>query len=227
MATKHLRESYLDEAKRDALIKEVERDRKRLNDSVAALRRLGFVVDDADQLQAINRQWLREFLTSEYQRFIGAGFTPEALRTQTLEQYNQVGAEAEPHVITIEQVFQARQFPLKIDSKGRFWFDEKTVKAWATEQATLHFTEEQRNYYLLIGQLLDKLNEITEFEQTHCRKRFATCGRTSVAPDGHVYHVDFLSYFKDTDKAGAPTSKVSLSTARYLRYITNEGLFPK
>lgn len=225
MATKHLRESYLDEAKRDALIKEVERDRKRLNDSVAALRRLGFVVDDADQLQAINRQWLREFLTSEYQRFIGAGFIPEALRTQTLKQYNQVGAEAEPYVITIEQVFKARQFPLKIDSKGHFWFDEKAVKAWATEQATLHFTEAQRKYYTLIGQLFDKLNEVTEFEQTHCSRTFAACGRTAVTIDGRVYHVGVSSYFGDRDKAGSPTGKMTLNAGRYLEFIRYENLF--
>ena len=142
---KHLRPTRLDEAKRDQLLKEVEADRKRLNDAVAGLASpaIGITVEDVETLRKVSQDWLKSYLTSNYKRFVEAsGFVPAATRQRVLDEYNQAGAAAEPFVDAIKAVTAKwKDFPIKQDSKGKFWFDDKTVKAWATEQATRHFTE--------------------------------------------------------------------------------------
>ena len=230
MATKHLRPSRLDEQKRDQLLKEVEADRKRLNAAVSSLAdpAIGIAVNDVETLRQVSRDWLRSYLTSNYMRFVEtSGFVPAATRQRVLDEYNQAGAAAEPFVDTIEQVLVKRKdFPIKRDSKGCFWFDEKTVKAWATEQATRHFTEAQQQYYTKLGQLCELLNDVADFERQNGIKPFALHGKQIVTPDG-VYHRGLDLYFSKCDEYGHPVGDtMEITPDRYINLIDREGLFP-
>ena len=230
MATKHLRPSRLDEQKRDQLLKEVEADRKRLNAAVSSLAdpAIGIAVNDVETLRRVSRDWLRSYLTSNYKRFVEAsGFVPAATRQRVLTEYNQAGAAAEPFVDAIKAVTAKwKDFPIKQDSKGKFWFDDKTVKAWATEQATRHFTEAQQQYYTKLGQLCELLNDVADFERQNGIKPFVLHGRQVVTPDG-VYHRGLDRYFSKCDEYGHPVGDtMEITPDRYINLIDREGLFP-
>ena len=227
---KYLRPTRLDEAKRDKLLAEVEKDRQRLNDAVVALAApaIGIAVDDVETLLKISRDWLKQYLTDNYKAFVEAsGFVPAATRQRVLDEYNQTGAAAEPFVDTVEQVLVKRKdFPIKRDSKGCFWFDEKTVKSWATEQATRHFTEVQQQYYTKLGQLCELMSEIAAFERANSIKPFVLHGRQVVTPDG-VYHRGLDRYFSKCDEYGHPVGDtMEITPDRYINLIDREGLFP-
>lgn len=227
---KYLRPTRLDEAKRDKLLAEVEKDRQRLNDAVVALAApaIGIAVDDVETLLKISRDWLKQYLTDNYKAFVEAsGFVPAATRQRVLDEYNQTGAAAEPFVDTVEQVLVKRKdFPIKRDSKGCFWFDDKTVKAWATEQATRHFTEAQQGYYTRLGQLCELLNDVADFERQNGMKPFVLHGRQVVTPDG-VYHRGLDRYFSKCDEYGHPVGDtMEITPDRYINLIDREGLFP-
>lgn len=229
MATKHLRPSRLDEAKRDKLLAEVEKDRQRLNDAVAALAApaIGIVVDDVETLLKISRDWLKQYLTDNYKAFVEAsGFVPAATRQRVLDEYNQTGATAEPFAVTIETILKRRQgFPLKQDRKGHFWFDEKAVKAWATEQATRHFTEAQQRYYTLLGELFERLNELAAFERVNGMRPFAIHGRSWLICSTSVRRW-YRDYFCSRDVHGDIVGDLRLTSDKFVEMIDREQLFP-
>ena len=236
---KHLRPTRLDEKKRDKLLKEVEKDRQRLNDAVAALAApaIGITVNDVNVLQKVSKDWLKQYLTDNYKRFVAtSGFVPAATRQRVLDEYNQAGAAAEPYVITIEAIMKQRNaFPVKIDSKGKFWFDEKTVKAWATEQATRHFTEDEQRYYTLLGEVVEVLNKVAEFERAKRMKPFAIHGQSywyqdGTNQDGTPHHGTTRHLLRDylckRNEQGQIVGDMELTVERYVNLIDHEGLFP-
>ena len=232
MATKHLRPTRLDEAKRDQLLAEVEADRKRLNDAVAALAApaIGIAVDDVETLLKISRDWLKQYLTDNYKAFVEAsGFVPAATRQRVLDEYNQTGATAEPFAVTIETILKRRQgFPLKQDSKGNFWFDEKTVKAWATEQATRHFSEDEQQYYTLLGEVVEVLNKVAEFERDHGMRQFIIHGKTYwlQGDKGGTIRRWLRDYLCPRNEQGQPADFLELAPDSFINMIDGETLFP-
>lgn len=230
MATKHLRPTRLDEAKRDKLISGIEADRKRLNDAVAGLASpaIGIAVEDVETLRKVSHDWLAEYLQSNFKSFTEAsGFVPAATRARVKQEYDDTGRMAEPFCRDIQTIVEKWHFiPIKQDSKGHFWFDEKTVKAWATEQATRHFTEAQQEYYTRLGQLCELLNEIADFERQNGIKPFVLHGKQIVTPDG-VYHRGLDRYFSKCDEYGHPVGDtMEITPDRYINLIDREGLFP-
>lgn len=229
MATKHLRPSRLDEGKQDLLLKEVEADRQRLNAAVSSLAdpAIGIVVNDVETLCQVSHDWLKSYLTSNFKRFVEAsGFVPATTRQRILDEYNQTGAAAEPFVATIEAIVAKWQnFPIKRDSKGKFWFDEKTVRAWATEQATRHFTEAQQQYYTKLGQLCELLSAIADFERQNGIKPFVLHGKQVVTPDG-VYRRWLDQYFSKCDEYGHPIgTSMEITPDIFINLIDRERLF--
>jgi len=230
MATKHLRPSRLDEQKRDKLISGIEADRKRLNDAVAGLASpaIGIAVEDVETLRKVSHDWLAEYLQQNFKSFTEAsGFVPAATRARVKQEYDDTGRMAEPFCRDIQTIVEKWHFiPIKRDSKGHFWFDEKTVKAWATEQATRHFTEAQQEYYTRLGQLCELLNDVADFERQNGIKPFALHGKQIVTPDG-VYHRGLDRYFSKCDEYGHPVGdKMEITPERYINLIDREGLFP-
>lgn len=227
---KHLRPTRLDEAKRDKLISGIEADRKRLNDAVAGLASpaIGIAVEDVETLRKVSHDWLAEYLQQNFKSFTEAsGFVPAATRARVKQEFDDAGRMAEPFCRDIQTIVEKWHFiPIKRDSKGHFWFDEKTVKAWATEQATRHFTEAQQEYYTRLGQLCELLNEIADFERQNGIKPFVLHGKQIVTPDG-VYHRGLDRYFSKCDEYGHPVGdKMEITPERYINLIDREGLFP-
>ena len=227
---KHLRPTRLDEAKRDKLISGIEADRKRLNDAVAGLASpaIGIAVEDVETLHKVSHDWLAEYLQRNFKSFTEAsGFVPAATRARVKQEFDDTGRMAEPFCRDIQTIVEKWHFiPIKQDSKGHFWFDEKTVKAWATEQATRHFTEEQQQYYTKLGQLCELLNDVADFERQNGIKPFALHGKQIVTPDG-VYHRGLDRYFSKCDEYGHPVGDtMEITPDRYINLIDREGLFP-
>jgi len=230
MATKHLRPTRLDEAKRDKLISGIEADRKRLNDAVAGLASpaIGIAVEDVETLRKVSHDWLAEYLQSNFKSFTEAsGFVPAATRARVKQEFDDAGRMAEPFCRDIQTIVEKWHFiPIKQDSRRNFWFDEKTVKAWATEQATRHFSEAEQQYYTKLGQLCELLNEIADFERQNGIKPFVLHGKQIVTPDG-VYHRGLDRYFSKCDEYGHPVGDtMEITPDRYINLIDREGLFP-
>lgn len=230
MATKHLRPTRLDEAKRDKLISGIEADRKRLNDAVAGLASpaIGIAVEDVETLRKVSHDWLAEYLQSNFKSFTEAsGFVPAATRARVKQEFDDAGRMAEPFCRDIQTIVEKWHFiPIKQDSRRNFWFDEKTVKAWATEQATRHFSEAEQQYYTKLGQLCELLNDVADFERQNGIKPFALHGKQIVTPDG-VYHRGLDRYFSRCDEYGHPVGDtMEITPDRYINLIDREGLFP-
>ena len=229
---KHLRPTRLDEAKRDKLISGIEADRKRLNDAVAGLASpaIGIAVEDVETLRKVSHDWLAEYLQRNFKSFTEAsGFVPAATRARVKQEYDDTGRMAEPFCRDIQTIVEKWHFiPLKQDSKGHFWFDEKTVKAWATEQATRHFSEAEQQYYTLIGEACEALNRVAEFERDNGMRPFAIHGKTYwlQGDKGGTIRRWLRDYLCPRNEQGQPADYLELTPASFINMIDGETLFP-
>ena len=106
--------------------------------------------------------------------------------------------------------------------------DEKTVKAWATEQATRHFSEAEQQYYTLIGEACEVLNRVAEFERDNGMRPFAIHGKTYwlQGDKGGTIRRWLRDYLCPRNEQGQPADYLELTPASFINMIDGETLFP-
>lgn len=214
-----LKTSYLDEQKKEQILLDIEAERLILNNAVSVLRTHEIEIPDTETLRKVSDTWLKELITTAYKKLInslGGNFMPRETRMKLKEPYDSIGIECEPFAKTIERIVSKYPFDITQDSKGNFWFSSTQVKKAAEEQATRIFTDEEKEYYNLIGLFVDAVNELSKFEQEHGYNILSFEGLLFVSPDGLKAN-SLQQLLRDTNTKGENLNTASWNRESFLR----------
>lgn len=171
---KNLPKSLVNQLTMENLQKEYDRKQDLLQKSVAEISRLRNIsISSVEQFEVISHKWIEDEISKSKESLKtvfgdNGGFIPAGISKQFDDEYNRVRQECFGHIdgiIDIRNWCEAHGIGIKIDSKGRPWLNEKDVKEAVLKEATRTFSEEERHYYTLLGDLFASLNEIHRYEK--------------------------------------------------------------
>ncbi len=163
-----LKKAYLDKAARDRILEEIESDRKKLNENVEQLRgKLRISIDDTETLKAVSYDWCKQFVKNAEEGYLKtlSPFVVKTVQNDVHEKFRAAFEEAAPFCYEIRQILNRRKFNIKIDSKGRFWFDEKETKPFATEMATIHYSEDEVEFCNKACEIIEMINDFEKWAE--------------------------------------------------------------
>lgn len=133
---------------------------------------MNITFEKVEQLEAVNVEWLKEQIERSQKNLksvLGAGsFIPSGISKQFNDNYDDIRRRAVDPVNDIASTMEflkGQSVKVKIDSKGRPWFDEKDVKAKVTAYATYMFSVPQREAFPYVQAISDALNAWRKFEK--------------------------------------------------------------
>lgn len=116
-------------------------------------------VSDSDidnRIEEIKRDYSKQATTL----ILGADKVAEAMT-----RYDELAGELKSHVSTIHRILGRYDgVSIKVDSKGKVWFDEKQLKSFIEAKCTTLYNDIHKKYYSLLGQVVDALESLREFE---------------------------------------------------------------
>lgn len=140
---------------------------------VAALSELmNITFERVEELETVNAEWLDgqiEHSKKNIKSMLGVGsFIPSGISKQFNDNYEDIRHRAITHVDDIASVMEylkEQGVKVKIDSKGRPWFDEKDVKEKVNTYATYTFSDAHREAFQYLLAISDALNAWRKFEK--------------------------------------------------------------
>lgn len=75
---------------------------------------------------------------------------------------------------------------LQIDSKGHFWFSSKEIRKYCEATFVRLFTEQEKIYYNLLGNVLDAYKELSQYEKENGLQRFTSNGLVIPSSDASM-----------------------------------------
>lgn len=200
MAAK-LKKAYLDEAKRDQILTEIESDRQRLNACVSELKEgSGIGIDDVEALKAISVEWCRNYVKEAEAGYLKnlSPFVVKTVQSDVHERFRASYGKAAPLCSEIRSILNRRKFNVKVDSKGHFWFDEKETKPMAAEAATIHYSDDEIEFCDKVAEIIDKINDFEKWAEIKGFEPFFTEQRSTIWNGGTVTH-NIVSLLTDTE----------------------------
>lgn len=158
---------------------------------IAELRNLK--IETVEQLESISPEWLENEINKSKQNLstifgTSGGFIPSGISKQFSDEYERVRRECKDPIETITGHLlwcKDKGIGIKIDSKGRPWFNEKDVKESVEREATHCFSETEIEYYQHFQAIFEAMDGLRSYEsengfemsdlQTVMRDRFASC----------------------------------------------------
>ena len=204
MAAK-LKKAYLDEAKRDQILAEIENDRKKLNASVEKLRGdLGISIDDIETLKAVSSEWCRDYVKNAEESYLQnlSPFVVKTVQSDVHEKFREAYDAAAPICIEIRNIINRRKFNIKQDSKGHFWFDEKETKPFAAELATIHYSDDEVDFCDKVSEIVDMINDFEKWAESKGFEPFFTEQRSTIWNGGTVTQ-SVISQLTDAELTGS------------------------
>jgi hypothetical protein len=227
MAVK-LKKAYLDEAKRDQILAEIENGRKKLNTNVEQLREKQCIsIDDVDTLKAVSAEWCRRYVNDAEEGYL-KNLSPFVVRTVQDDIHSKFAAAydaAAPLCSEIRNILNRWKFNIKIDSKGHFWFDEKEAKEFAAELATIHYSDDEVEFCNKVSEIIEMINEFEKWAEAKGFEPFFTEQRSIIWNGGTVVQ-DVILQLTDTEmtNSGGVNIKNHLTfNAEVFRSLLNSG----
>lgn len=163
-----LRDKWLDEEKLRKLQWKAEDDRDKIRAAVDALRKNGYPVVTVEDIEGISadgcRKKIEEGRAAYLERTKGL-FFPQSIIDDAMRQFDAAETECVKAAPTVSSILA--EYPTvsyKMDSSGRFWWDAKTLGEYLEKEATLPFDETDKRIYELLGNTVDALNALHQFE---------------------------------------------------------------
>ncbi len=223
-----LKRSYLDETKRDQILSGIEADRQKLNTSVVTLReKLGINISDIETLKAVSVDWCKNFVKEAEEGYL-KNLSPFVVKTVQNDVHDKFAAsfyEAAPHCSVISYILRKRKFNIKQDSKGRFWFDEKEIKAYASDMATVHYSEDEVEFCDKVCEIVDAINEFEKWAEAKGFDPFFTEQRSFIW-NGGTTTSNVIAMMTDqelTGMGGVENKNHLTFDAETFRKMLNEG----
>lgn len=227
MAAK-LKKAYLDEAKRDQILEEIENDRKKLNSNVEQLREKQCIsIDDVDTLKAVSAEWCRRYVKDAEEGYL-KNLSPFVVRTVQDDIHSKFAAAydaAAPLCSEIRNILNRRKFNIKLDSKGHFWFDEKEAKEFAAELATIHYSDDEVEFCNKVSEIIEMINEFEKWAEAKGFEPFFT-RQSGISVNGNIITKNIIADLTDMEvtSIGGLNSKNHLTfDAEVFRSLKNSG----
>ena len=227
MAEKKLRKSYLDESKRDQILQDIEKDRQALNANVSALKEMGIEINDVETLQKVSDKWCRDFVKEAedgYLRNLSA-FVVKTVESDVHAKFKDSYDKAAPLCYNIRSILNRHKYNIKIDSKGHFWFDEKEVKAFAVDQATVHYSDEEIEFCNKAGEIFDAINGFEKWAKANGFDYFFT-KEQAIIWNGGTSIKSIINLLADVDDSNNVTNHITFN-AEVFRRLLDDGFIEK
>lgn len=164
-----LRDTWVDESKLKKEQAQAETDINAIRAAVYVLRKNRYPVKTSSDVQTINAETVKAFIEegkADYLMRIDDKFFPQELLDTALSSFDKALKACVDAANTIYGILgHYSGVSLKMDSKGRVWFNEKELQAFIQEKCTERFTPEDKQYYELVGNVVDALNALLDFEK--------------------------------------------------------------
>lgn len=164
-----LRDTWVNGSKLKKEQAHAETDINALRAAVDELRENRYPVKTASDVLDINAETVRAFIEegkADYLSRIDDKFFPQELLDAALNSFDKALNACVEAANTIYGILgHYSGVSLKMDSKGRVWFAEKELQAFIQEKCTERFTPEEKQYYELLGNVVDSLNALLDFEK--------------------------------------------------------------
>ena len=170
--------SQVDEVKKAAFIKAAEDARDELNRAVQEIRANEIKINSVDDLKAVTTPgWLRSYIDNAKEAYLGnGGFVPYAIRERDIQEFERVYQANERPITKAASILAEHPYKLNMTADGRFFFSEKEIREEATKRATMLFTDEDKECYALLGEIVEAINKLTAWEREHDWLPFSTKG---------------------------------------------------
>lgn len=227
MAAK-LKKAYLDEAKRDQILTEIESDRQRLNACVSELKEgSGISIDDVEALKNISVEWCKNYVKEAEAGYLKnlSPFVVKTVQSDVHERFRASYDKASPLCSEIHSILKRRKFNIKLDSKGHFWFDDKEIKPFAAELATIHYSDDEVEFCNKVSEIIDMINDFEKWAEAKGFEPFFTEERSVIWNGGTVTHsvISQLTDVELTGSGGVNTKNHLTFNAEVFRNLLNSG----
>lgn len=227
MAEKKLRKSYLDESKRDQILQDIEKDRHALNANVSALKEMGIEINDVETLQKVSDKWCRDFVKEAEEGYLRnlSAFVVKTVESDVHAKFKDSYDKAAPLCYNIRSILNRHKYNIKIDSKGHFWFDEKEVKAFSVDQATVHYSDEEIEFCNKAGEIFDAINDFEKWAKSKGFDYFFTKEK-AIVWNGGTSIKSIINLLADVDDSNNVTNHITFN-AEVFRRLLDDGFIEK
>ena len=228
MATeKKLKKSYLDESKRDQILQDIEKDRKALNGHVAKLKEMGIDVKDVETLQKVSPSWCKDFVKEAETGYLQnlSTFVVKTVQSDVHAKFEESYMKAAPLCKAIADIRNRRRFPIKIDSKGHFWFDEKETKPFAVLAATTTYSDEEIEFCNKAMEIFDAINGFEKWAKANGFDYFFT-KEQAIVWNGGTSIKSIINLLADVDDGNNTTNHITFNPEVF-RKLLDEGFIGK
>lgn len=227
MAEKKLRKSYLDESKRDQILQDIEKDRQALNANVSALKEMGIEINDVETLQKVSDKWCRDFVKEAEEGYLRnlSAFVVKTVESDVHAKFKDSYDKAAPLCYNIRSILNRHKYNIKIDSKDHFWFDEKEVKAFAVDQATVHYSDEEIEFCNKAGEIFDAINDFEKWAKSKGFDYFFTKEK-AIVWNGGTSIKSIINLLADVDDSNNVTNHITFN-AEVFRRLLDDGFIEK
>lgn len=228
MATeKKLKKSYLDESKRDQILQDIEKDRKALNGHVAKLKEMGIDVKDVETLQKVSPSWCKDFVKEAETGYLQnlSTFVVKTVQSDVHAKFEESYMKAAPLCKAIADIRNRRKFPIKIDSKGHFWFDEKETKPFAVLEATTTYSDEEIEFCNKVTNIFDAINDFEKWAKANGFDYFFT-KEQAIVWNGGTSIKSIINLLADVDDGNNTTNHITFNPEVF-RKLLDEGFIGK
>lgn len=189
-----LHDTYKDERKLEQYKKKALEDEEAIRKACEVLRYYRFKVATVEDVKSLNQHYIDTKVEESKQTYLknmeGLFLSQESIdkTLAMMEEARVRGGEAADKVASILAEYEGVSF--KMDSKGRIWFDRKQMEKHVTEKATCRVPAVLKGYYTKLGNVIDSLNELRQFEKDNNLLEFSTVGPYQNTPNIQAYFYD-------------------------------------
>lgn len=194
-----LKDTLVNQQNVESFINDVERDRKTLNECIATMRKNELDVNTVDDLMTITAKgYLRKFIDDAKAAYFGGlnTFTPREIKADISAKFEKIFNANIDAVTTAAKIIANNPYTMNVTSDGRFFFSEKEIKDAAVKKSTRTFTPEEKEYYRLMGNVIDSMAEMTRWEEVHKWTPFSKQGVSLPVMGGGLVFTNLFTIYQ-------------------------------
>ena len=166
-----LKDHFVDQEQKQRLLIDAEYDRRRINELADNIRANRYPLRDVEALMALSPDTVTVWMTKSKQSFTEDAekyYVPQKVIDERLVSMDEAEKRLSGYARQVQELLQKYDgVTISIDSKGHYWLDKKTLDVWATTKATIDFSKQDKEYYTLLGAVVDSLEALRQYEHAN------------------------------------------------------------
>lgn len=163
-----LKDHFVDQEQKQRLLIDADYDRRRVNELADLIRADRYPLRDVEALCALSPDTVKVWMTKSRQSFVDDAeryYVPQKVIDERLVSMDEAEKRLSNNARQVRELLDKYEgVTIQIDSKGHYWLDKKTLDVWATAKATINFSKEDKDYYTLLGAVVDALEALRKYE---------------------------------------------------------------